>query len=103
LNGKKTIPTHLSIPELVDCDRCGAKGFIKGMFHQMICDRCDGNGALNAKTGETVSKEMMVLALRKTVAKQHRLIAWLKGKIPEKEQGHWEEFKEVNGGLQRFD
>jgi hypothetical protein len=103
LSSKKTTATHLSIPELVDCKGCSGKGFVKGMFHQMICDGCDGNGSLNAETGEIVSKEMMVLALRKTIAKQHRLIAWLKGKLPEKEQGHWEEFREVNGGRQRFD
>ena len=103
MNGRKTTPTHLSIPELVDCDRCGTRGYIKGMFHQMVCDTCDGNGALNAKTGATVNKEMMVLSLRKTIAKQKALIAWYKEKLPAKEQGHWDEFNEIHGGRQRFD
>ncbi len=73
------------------------------MFHQMICDTCDGNGVLNAKTGETVNKEMMVLSLRKIIAKQNMQIAWYKAKLPAKEAGHFENFKKVNGGLQRFD
>jgi len=105
LNNRITTPTRLAIPELVDCSNCNGAGQYQGMFHQMICDACDGNGSLDAKTGELVSKEVMVLALRKENSKLKMLIFHLKQRFGSKgkEQGHFEEFKTVNGGRLRLD
>jgi len=103
LNSKRTAPTHLSIPELVDCDECKGAGFFKGMFHEMPCDICDANGELHASTGEKISKETMIFVLRNRLKKKKLQLAWYAEKLPVKEQGHWDEFKKVNGGRQRFD
>ena len=105
MNNRKTTPTRLAIPELVDCSICNGAGQYQGMFHQMVCDACDGNGSLSAKTGELISKEIMVLSLRKERAKQKLLIAHLKQNCSckNKEQGHFEDFKIVNGGRLRLD
>jgi len=105
LNKRKTTPTRLAIPKLVDCSICNGVGQYQGLFHQMVCDACDGNGSLNAKTGELVSKEMMVLALKKENSKLKVLIAHLKHRYSSKgkEQGHFEDFKTVNGGRLRLD
>jgi len=95
----------LAIPELVDCSNCNGTGKFKPMFYQMVCDPCDGNGEVDAKTGECVSKEIMVFVLRQRNAKLKLQFAHHKQNCSckSKEQGHWDEFKTVNGGRLRFD
>ncbi len=101
----RTVSTSLKIPELVDCNNCSGQGFFKGMFYEMVCDACDGNGSVDAKTGEVVSKELMVFALRKENAKLQSLLGHLKNlcTCKAKEQGHWDKFKSAFGGKKRFD
>jgi hypothetical protein len=101
----RTTPTSLSIPKLVDCTVCNGKGQYKGMFYQMVCDACDGNGELDIETGESVSKETMVFVLKKRLKQKEEQIAYLESltQSTSKNKGHWDEFKSVNGGKQRFD
>lgn len=75
------------------------------MFYEMVCDACDGNGSVDAKTEDKVSKEVMVLALRKELIKQGELVKYFKSNCTCKteENGHWDEFKTVAGGKQRLD
>ena len=75
------------------------------MFHQMVCNTCDGNGSLNAKTGELINKEMMVFALKKENKRLKEVLAYLKSlcACEAKVKGHWDTFKSKFGGKNRGD
>ena len=102
---RKTPPTKLLIPELADCSNCNGAGWFKGTFHQMVCDPCDGNGEVNAKDGERVSKEVMVFVLRQRNIKLELQLGHQKQNCTckGKEKGHFDDFKTVHGGRLRLD
>jgi hypothetical protein len=92
------------LPGLVDCTICLGHGQVRGMFHVMICDPCDGNGKVDAKTGQRVEKERMIEAQRKNIKQLQMQVAYYKSRRASKEEaGHWKDFKEVAGGKQRLD
>ena len=89
--------------QLVDCLNCIKTGIYPGVFEGMICDPCDGNGVLDKETGDTVDKELWVIALLSMLKKQDLQIAWYKQKLEMKKKGHFENLKTVNGGRLRLD
>jgi hypothetical protein len=89
----------------MNCIKCLGSGWIEGMFHEMPCYLCDANGEVEAKTGNPVSKEIMVFVLRKRLKQKEAQVVYLESReiSNDKNKGHWGEFKSVNGGKQRFD
>ncbi len=71
----------------------------------MVCDPCDGNGEVDTKTGECVSKEILVFVLRQRNAKLKLQLAHQKQNCSckNKEKGHFDDFRTVNGGKLRLD
>jgi DnaJ-class molecular chaperone len=98
-------PAKIPTPDMADCKKCLGRGWIKGMFHEIPCHPCDANGEVKAESGESLSKETMVFVLKKRLKQKEVQIAYLESLIQSdsKKKGHWDEFKSVNGGKQRFD
>lgn len=90
-------------PALVDCSACSGTGELKGLFNPNSCAACDGNGILDAKTGQLITKERMVILQRKKIQQLQMQVGYFKSQCDSQEQGHWEEFKAVAGGKQRLD
>jgi len=99
LNNQKRI----NPAQLVDCLTCSKTGMRPLMFSSTVCDPCDGNGVFDKETGDTVDKELWVIELLKMLKKKDLQIAWYKQKLEIQEKGHFDDFKTVNGGKQRFD
>lgn len=49
---------------LKPCPKCHGGGFVKPMFYQMPCDRCEASGVVCKETGESLTKEDLVIQLR---------------------------------------
>jgi len=108
---KKSGPSlRLKLPELVDCSDCSGKGVIKGMFHKMICNRCDGSGVVTS-SGDPIDRDTMVAHMKVAIAKLRQQNKQLqienqlyREKFGDHEAaGHFEDFKTINGGRYRGD
>ncbi|UCP00087.1 hypothetical protein LF844_09820 [Metapseudomonas lalkuanensis] len=64
--GKKHGPARrLEVRALGPCPgQCRGSGVIKGIFHEMPCDACNGAGIVDAKTGERIELAELVVQLR---------------------------------------
>jgi len=90
---------------MMDCSACSGTGNYVGLYQKYPCDPCDGHGKLDAKTDQKVSKDRMIQVYRKKIKQLQMQVSHYRSQCDtsSKENGHWEEFKEVNGGRQRFD
>lgn len=49
--------------DMVHCPQCWGRSVIKGVFHEMACDRCNASGWVNAETLEALPLETLVTQL----------------------------------------
>lgn len=49
--------------ELAQCPACRGKAVIKGMFHDLPCDRCNASGWVAAATGDALALDELVTQL----------------------------------------
>jgi regulator of replication initiation timing len=80
------------------------------MFHEMICNRCDGSGVI-AISGETIDRDTLVVHMKMAIKKlreQNRQLQIENKRYREKfgdheAAGHFEDLKIVNCGRYRGD
>lgn len=49
--------------DLAQCPECRGKAVIKGLFHDLPCDRCNASGWVAAATGEALALDELVTQL----------------------------------------
>jgi hypothetical protein len=52
-----------TVIELTQCPGCYGKAVIKGVFHDLSCDRCSASGWVAAATGEALALDELVTQL----------------------------------------
>ena len=64
------------------CGDCGGDGIIKGLFHEMPCNHCEGAGIVHGETGEAMDPQDVILQLRLRLNQASKVVRQLKAKIP---------------------
>ena len=52
-----------AVIELDECPLCRGRAVIKGVFHELPCDRCNASGWVVAATGEALALDELVTQL----------------------------------------
>lgn len=63
--------------ELAQCPECFGKALIKGLFYELLCERCNGSGWV-AATGEALAQDELVTQLSLMLQAATRQIEQLK-------------------------
>ena len=72
---------HAGMPpviDLVQCPRCLGRSVIKGIFHELACDNCNGSGFVMAVTLEALPVETLVTQLSLRLRRAEHQIEQLK-------------------------
>lgn len=57
------------------CPKCNGSGFVKPMFYQIPCDRCEASGVVCKETGESLALAELVIQLRLRLSERNQELA----------------------------
>ena len=66
---------------IAKCDSCGGEGIIKGLFHEMPCNHCEGAGIVHGETGEAMDPQEVILQLRLRLNKAAQVVHRLREQV----------------------